>query len=120
ETAAESGCGERVSHLAYRPEIGCGDGRNSEPQSAGVPMSENISAVREDALIVRAESLAAWREGERFLEQARQQAQTIRSEALVQADVLREQARREGYEDGRRDAMDEAAGLALEIAAERE
>lgn len=83
-------------------------------------MSANVPAVREDALIVRAESLAAWREGERFLEQARQEADMIRSEALAQAETLREQAWHEGYESGQRAAMDEAAELALRISAERE
>lgn len=83
-------------------------------------MSANVPADREDALIVRAESLAAWREGERFLEQARQEANAIRSEAIAQAQALREQAWHEGYENGQRAAMDEAAELALRISAERE
>ncbi|MFA1602644.1 type III secretion system stator protein SctL [Alcaligenes faecalis] len=82
--------------------------------------ADTRAATGDDALIIRAESLAAWQEGERFLEQARQQAQAIQKEAHEQADHLREQARQEGYETGRRAAMEEAAELTLRLAQERE
>lgn len=83
-------------------------------------MSSSLPRRLETAPIVRAESLAAWRDGERHLEQARQEAETLRQAARTQADALLAQARQAGYDEGRRAAMNEAAELALRLAAERE
>lgn len=80
----------------------------------------NNSKAPVDTPILRAESLAAWREGEQFLVHARRQADGMRTQAEAAAQALREQAWQQGYEEGKQAGNEEAAALVFRIAEERE
>ncbi len=70
--------------------------------------------------ILRAQSVSAWREGERFLEQARHDAEALHRQAQQDAQEAREQARQQGYEQGRQEGLEDAARLALQMTAQRD
>ena len=68
------------------------------------------------ATILRAESISAWHNGEKFLENAKIQAAEIEKQALEEA----RKAWQQGYEEGRQAGLEDAARLALKITAERD
>lgn len=71
-------------------------------------------------LIVRAESVAAWRDGEQFLEQAKKDAAAMKMQSTEDARAAREKAWQQGFEQGRQAGLEDAAKLALQITAERD
>lgn len=70
--------------------------------------------------ILRAESVAAWREGEQFLERAKRDAAVTMQQAAIDAQQVQDQARQQGYDDGRQAGLEDAARLALEITRARD
>jgi len=73
-----------------------------------------------ESTILRAESVAAWREGEHFLEQAKREAAEVLKQANADAQRIREQARKEGFDEGRKAGMEDAGRLAVQLVVERD
>ena len=72
------------------------------------------------ATILRADSVAAWREGERYLEQATLDAATLRQQAQEEAVRERERGWQAGFDEGRQAGLEDAARLALQFTAEHD
>lgn len=80
----------------------------------------NTDLSHKDATILRADSVAAWREGERHLEQATQDVAALKKQA--QEDAIRERERgwQAGFDEGHQAGLEEAARLALQLTAEHD
>ena len=80
----------------------------------------NTGTPHNDATILRADSVAAWREGERHLEQATQDVAALKKQAQEDAVRERERGWQAGFDEGRQAGLEEAAQLALQLTAEHD
>ena len=80
----------------------------------------NTDIPHKDATILRADSVAAWREGERHLEQATQDVAALKKQAQEDAVRERERGWQAGFDEGRQAGLEEAAQLALQLTAEHD
>ena len=80
----------------------------------------NTDIPHNDATILRADSVAAWREGERHLEQATQDVAALKKQAQEDAVRERERGWQAGFDEGRQAGLEEAAQLALQLTAEHD
>jgi len=80
----------------------------------------NTETPRKDATILRADSVAAWRDGERHLEQATQDVAALRKQAQEDAVRERERGWQAGFDEGRQAGLEDAAQLALQFTAEHD